>query len=163
MRICINFQSLSLIPSHTFSLSSLLYFPSFSSPHFHTSLLFFLSQMWPKCCDAMQGTDIFSWMLLFFLPHHRPPLATVSSTFSPPVVSAVIDMPPAINQHSSRLLLSEGTGLAALEKRAREGELIQLSSQDSPTAHHFTSLWNFFTAYMKTHHHPISSHHCQTK
>lgn len=96
-------------------------------------------------------------MLLFFLPPLHPSLATFSSSFSPPVASAVIDMPPAINQHSSRAEqrpLSEWTGLAALEKRVREGELIQLSSQESPTAHHFTSLWNCLTMYMRTHRHP---------
>lgn len=71
-------------------------------------------------------------------------LANISRSFSPPVARAVIDMPPAINQRSSRAEqqpLSEWTGLAALEKRVREGELIQLSSQESPTAHHFTSFF----------------------
>ncbi len=106
-------------------------------------------------CSA-EGRE-FVWVLPFFLPHHHPSPANFSSSFSPPVASAVIDMPPAINQLSSRAEqrpLSERTGLAALEKRAREGELIQLSSRESPTAHHFTSLWNFLTTYTRTQHHP---------
>lgn len=88
-----------------------------------------------------------------FLPHHHPSPATFSHSFSPPVVSAVIDMPPAINQRSSRAEqrpLSQRTGLAALEKRVREEEFIQLNLQESPTTHRYTSLWIFLTMYEST-------------
>lgn len=47
-------------------------------------------------------------------------------SFSPPVVSAVIDMPPAINQLSSRAecrLLSERAGLASLEGDSARGRV----------------------------------------
>lgn len=53
-----------------------------------------------------------------------------SCSFSPPVVSAVIDMPPAINQLSSQAecrLLSERAGFASLEGAAQEGEFIHLN------------------------------------
>lgn len=79
-------------------------------------------------CVAVQKVENMS---LFFLPHHRPSLTTFSCSLSRPVVGAVIDMPLAINQHSSRAErrpLSERTGLATLEKRVREEEFIQLNS-----------------------------------
>ena len=95
--------------------------------------------MWPTCCSAVQRVENLSECL-----SSSSLLANISRSFSPPVARAVIDMPPAINQRSSRAEqqpLSEWTGLAALEKRVREGEVIQLSSQESPTAHHFTSFF----------------------
>lgn len=102
-------------------------------------------------CSA-EGRE-YVWVPLFFLPHHHPSPATFSHSCSPPVVSSVIDMPLAINQRSSRAEqrpLSERTGLAALEKRVREEELIQLNSQESPTTHRYTSLWIFLTMYQST-------------
>lgn len=80
-------------------------------------------------CSA-EGRE-YVWVSLLFLHHHRPSLTTFSCSFSRPVVSAVIDTPLAINQRSSRAErrpLSEWTGLAALKKRVREEEFIQLNS-----------------------------------
>lgn len=111
----------------------------FFKPPIPPAHLFLSSQMWPTCCSAVQRVENLSKCL-----SSSSCLANISRSFSPPVASAVIDMPPAINQRSSRAEqrpLSERTGLAALEKRVREGELIQLSPQESPTPHHFTSFF----------------------
>ena len=159
LRISINFQSLSFIRSHTFP-----YLPYYVFLLSH-SLCSSLSTI-PLVPDVTHMLWCGQGAALLPSSSSSPSRHLLLHSLSPPVVSAVIDMPPAINQHSSRLLLSEGTGLASLEQRAREGELIQLSSWESPTARHFISLWNFLTACFKTHHQLISSqdsHQCQTK
>lgn len=158
LRICIHFlPNLSRLPS--------LYFLSSLNPKFHP----LTSPSYPRCDPRVATRCRGEGICLNTAPlpssSSSLSLATFSRSFSPPAASAVIDMPPAINQHSSRAEqrpLSERTGLATLEKRVREEELIQLSSQESPTTHHFTGRSIFHTHSHNIHNippEPSSSQH----